>query len=98
MLFAMTRAVLLPTRLFAVAVVGGIALLAGCTARTNVGATGAAPADVEHLWVTVEELWFAPQADTPPDADTGWTRKTLAEPVGPKGSSPTSIRARWCRW
>jgi len=60
---------------------GGIALLAGCTARTNVGATGAAPADVEHLWVTVEELWFAPQADTPPDADTGWTRKTLAEPV-----------------
>jgi hypothetical protein len=81
MLFAMTRAVLLPTRLFAVAVVGGIALLAGCAARTNVGATGAAPADVEHLWVTVEELWFAQEADTPPEADTGWTRKSLPNPV-----------------
>ena len=81
MLGAMTRAIHSSTRLFAVAVTVGVALLAGCTARTNVGATGAAPADVEHLWVTVEELWFAQAADTPPEADTGWTRASLANPV-----------------
>ena len=77
----MTRAIHLRTRWVAVAVMAGTALLAGCSARTNVGATGAAPADVEHLWVTVEELWFAQEADTPPEADTGWTRKSLPNPV-----------------
>lgn len=65
----------------AVAVAGCIVLLAGCDARTNVGATGTAPEDAEHLWVTVEEIWFASDADTLPEAETGWTREKLSNPV-----------------
>ncbi len=59
----------------------GIAALAGCSGRANVGATGVAPPEVEHLWVTVEQVWFASAADTPTESDTGWTRKTLSTPV-----------------
>lgn len=55
--------------------------LAGCTARTDVGATGAAPADVSHLWVTVEEVWFAQSADTAGDSTGGWKREKLSSPV-----------------
>ncbi len=58
-----------------------LVLLAGCDARTNVAATGTAPEDATHLWVTVEEVWFAAEADTVPEAETGWTREKLANPV-----------------
>lgn len=58
-----------------------IVAIAGCTARTNVGATGVAPPDAAHLWVTVDEIAFAAEADAPPEATTGWTRKTLSTPV-----------------
>jgi hypothetical protein len=59
----------------------GLLGLAGCSARTDVGATGAAPAEVAHLWVTVEEVWFAASADTPADSSLGWTREQLSAPV-----------------
>jgi hypothetical protein len=59
----------------------GIAALAGCSGRANVGATGTAPPEIEHLWVTVEQVWFASAADTPTESDTGWTRRTLSTPV-----------------
>lgn len=65
----------------AIAVACGLLGLAGCTARTDVGATGAAPADVAHLWVTVEEVWFATSADTAADSSVGWNREQLSRPV-----------------
>lgn len=58
-----------------------LALLAGCNTRTNVGVAGTAPVDAAHLWVTVEEVWFATEASTPPESDTGWVRETLSNPV-----------------
>jgi hypothetical protein len=58
-----------------------LVLLAGCDARTNVAATGTAPEQAAHLWVTVEEVWFATAADTVPEAETGWTREKLSSPV-----------------
>ncbi len=64
-----------------VVVAACFALLAGCDARTNVGATGTAPEDAAHLWVTVEEIWFASDADALPESDTGWTREKLSNPV-----------------
>jgi hypothetical protein len=59
----------------------GLLGLAGCTSRTDLGATGAAPADVAHLWVTVEEVWFATSADTAADSSAGWNREKLPAPV-----------------
>jgi hypothetical protein len=58
-----------------------LVLLAGCTARTDAGLTGAAPAGVEHLWITVEEVWFASAADTPTGSATDWVRERLSGPV-----------------
>lgn len=59
----------------------GFAALGGCTARTNVGATGTAPPDIAHLWITVDEVSFATAADTPPESATGWSRESLSKPV-----------------
>lgn len=67
--------------LAAAGLLAALVLLAGCDARTNVATTGTAPEDAAHLWVTVEELWFAPAADTVPEAETGWTREKLSNPV-----------------
>lgn len=63
------------------AVLLGLLMLAGCTARTDVAATGAAPGEAVHLWVTVQEIGFASAADTPADSATGWTREKLSAPV-----------------
>ena len=60
---------------------GGFALLAGCSARTNVGVTGTAPVEAANLWLTVEEIWFATEAGTPPESDTGWVRERLSRPI-----------------
>jgi hypothetical protein len=58
-----------------------IAGLVGCNAHTDVGTTGAAPADATHMYVTVDEVSFASAADTAPESTTGWIRKTLSHPV-----------------
>ena len=65
----------------AIAACCGLLGLAGCSARTDVGTTGAAPADVAHLWVTVEEVWFAASADTASASSVGWNREKLPAPV-----------------
>lgn len=71
----------LRSALAGVVAIGCLVAIAGCSARTNIGATGTAPADIAHLWVTVEEVGFAVEADTPPESRTGWTRETLSNPV-----------------
>ncbi len=55
--------------------------LGACTARVDVGATGAAPAAATHLWLTVQEIWFAQGADALPESATGWIKRPLATPV-----------------
>jgi hypothetical protein len=55
--------------------------LAACSVKTNVDATGTAPAAATHLAVTVTQVWFASSADSLPEATTGWVTKTLATPV-----------------
>ena len=71
----------LGSALAGVVAIACLVAIAGCSARTNIGATGTAPAEVAHLWVTVEEVGFAVEADTPPESQTGWTRETLSNPV-----------------
>jgi hypothetical protein len=55
--------------------------LSACSVNTNVDATGAAPASTSHLAITVEQVWFAPAADTLPEATSGWYKQTLATPI-----------------
>ena len=56
-------------------------LVAGCTLKTNVVATGTAPGNVTHLWVTVQEVWFNTGADTPLESAAGWTKSVLPTPL-----------------
>ena len=53
----------------------------GCTLKADVAATGAAPGNTTHLWVSVEEVWLATGADTPPEAAAGWVKSVLPTPV-----------------
>lgn len=53
----------------------------GCTLKADVAATGTAPATATHLAVTVEEVWLATGADTPPEASAGWVKTVLPAPV-----------------
>jgi uncharacterized protein DUF4382 len=59
------------------------ALLAasGCTLKTDVAATGGTAGNVTHLWVTVNEVWLAIDAGTPPEAGAGWNKHVLTAPV-----------------
>jgi hypothetical protein len=56
-------------------------VLMGCSVNANVDATGAAPPSTAHLALTVEEVWFAPAADTLPEATSGWYKQTLPTPI-----------------
>jgi hypothetical protein len=71
------------TRRSITAALAAIALLAfaGCSIRTDVDATGTAPAAATHLAVTVTQVWFASSADTLPEATSGWVQQTLTTPV-----------------
>ena len=53
----------------------------GCTLKADVAATGAAPGNTTHLWVSVEEVWLATGADTPPESAAGWVKSVLPTPV-----------------
>ena len=53
--------------------------LAGCGNRTDVSATGNAPAQFTHVFLTVSEVSFNPSASAAP-SDSGWTSYTLATP------------------
>jgi hypothetical protein len=58
-----------------------LAAASGCALKTDVAATGAAAANVTHLWVTVNEVWLATGADTPPESTSGWSKHVLASPL-----------------
>ena len=64
--------------------IGGLlmagAALAGCAPKTNVSATGNAPAQYQHVFMSVNELWFNTSATAGPD-DATWTRFPLNTPV-----------------
>jgi Domain of unknown function (DUF4382) len=54
--------------------------LVGCTAKTNVSATGNVPAQYSHLYMSVQEIWFHTSATAGPD-DTAWIKFPLTTPV-----------------
>jgi hypothetical protein len=54
--------------------------LVGCTAKTNVSATGNVPAQYSHLYMSVQEVWFHTSATAGPD-DTAWIKFPLSTPV-----------------
>ena len=61
------------------AILGGSALLAGCSTRTDMSLTGNTPAQFSHVWVTVQEVWFNGSATAGPD-DGGWNKYPLSTP------------------
>lgn len=56
------------------------ALLAGCSTRTNVAATGDSPALYTHVYLTAQAVWFNASASAGPD-DAGWVKFTPSTPV-----------------
>jgi len=65
----------------ALAALVALPLVNGCSVQTNVDVTGTAPATASHLWLTVDAVWLATAADTPPDAASGWQKFALSTPV-----------------
>ncbi len=63
----------------ALAVLLACAWLAGCQSRTNVSATGNAPAQFTHVYLTVNQVWFNTSATAGP-TDTTWSKFTLTTP------------------
>jgi hypothetical protein len=64
---------------------GGILLaicaaLAGCSSRTNVSATGSAPPQYQHVFITAQEVWFNTSA-TATAEDSGWAKFPLTTPA-----------------
>jgi len=57
-----------------------IALLAGCSNRTNVSAIGNVPGTYSHVYITAQAVWFNQSSTAGPD-DGGWTKFTLSTPV-----------------
>ena len=57
----------------------GCALLTACQSRTNVSATGNAPAVYTHVYLTVTQIGFNASATASPSA-SGWTSFTLTAP------------------
>jgi hypothetical protein len=56
------------------------AALVGCSARTNVSATGATPAQFTHVFITAQAVWFNTNENAGPD-DGGWAKFPLKTPV-----------------
>ena len=56
------------------------AVLAGCSTRTNVAATGNSPSLYTHVYVTAQAVWFNSSASAGPD-DGGWVKFTPSAPV-----------------
>jgi hypothetical protein len=54
--------------------------LVGCSPKTNVSATGNSPAQYQHVYVSVQEIWFNTSATAGPD-DTTWVKFPLTSPV-----------------
>jgi hypothetical protein len=56
------------------------AALVGCASKTNVSATGNVPAQYQHVYMTVQEIWFNTSATAGPD-DTTWAKFPLTTPA-----------------
>src|SRR5258705_4031663 len=56
------------------------AALVGCSPKTDVSATGSAPAQYSHVYVSVKEIWFHTSATAGPD-DTAWIKFPLPTPA-----------------
>ena len=56
------------------------AAFAGCSARIDVSATGATPAQFTHVFITAQAVWFNTTANAGPD-DAGWAKFALKTPV-----------------
>ena len=53
----------------------------GCSVKANYDVASGTSASVSHLYVTVQEVWLASAADTPPEATSGWSKSVLPTPV-----------------
>jgi hypothetical protein len=60
--------------------VGVSAALVGCAPKTNVSTTGNVPAQYQHVYMSVQEVWFNTSATAGPD-DTTWAKFPLSTPV-----------------
>jgi hypothetical protein len=60
---------------------GALCLLAGCSTRTDVSATGNTPVSPQysHVWITVQDVWFN-TSSTAGVEDGGWTKFSLSKP------------------
>jgi hypothetical protein len=54
--------------------------LVGCSPKTSVSAAGNSPAQYQHVYVSVQEIWFNTSATAGPD-DTTWVKFPLSTPV-----------------
>ncbi|MBV8805115.1 MAG: DUF4382 domain-containing protein [Sinobacteraceae bacterium] len=61
-----------------IAIVG--AALVGCTPKTTVSTTGNVPAAYNHVFLTIQGVWFNTSATAGPD-DAGWIKYPLTTPV-----------------
>ena len=69
-----------PTRLSFGASVLLLAVLAGCSSRTNVSAIGNVPGQYSHVYITAQAVWFNASATAGPD-DSGWVKFPLSSPA-----------------
>ena len=54
--------------------------LAGCAPKTTVSASGNVPASYQHVYMTVQEVWFNANATASPE-DTTWIKYSLDTPA-----------------
>jgi Domain of unknown function (DUF4382) len=64
----------------AASLAGLCAVMAGCSARTDVSLTGNTPAQYSHVYVTTQEIWVNTSATAGPD-DGSWVKFPLSTPT-----------------
>jgi hypothetical protein len=57
-----------------------LAVLAGCSSRTDVSAIGNVPGQYSHMYITAQAVWFNASATAGPD-DSGWVKFPLSSPA-----------------
>ncbi|HVN46921.1 MAG TPA: DUF4382 domain-containing protein [Steroidobacteraceae bacterium] len=68
-----------PHTAFLACLAGCSALLAACSAGTDVSLTGNTPAQYSHVFITIQEVWFNTDGNAGPD-DGGWAKFPLSTP------------------
>ena len=69
----------LPARTVVLAALVACTMLAGCQSRTDVSATGSAPAQYTHVFLTISQIWFN-ASSTAGSTDASWMKFTLPTP------------------